>query len=256
MRTISIKQPWASLVAAGIKDIENRSWDPKFQGKILIHASSSKVPKSFLDRCCFEQMCVIFNEQMFGNFPKMEDLEYSAIIGYVTVTGHQNDSESIWAEPVDYQWNLADAYLFDEPIRDIKGKLNLWNYDDIDENNMPPAHKLVRRAPKLEGDTLVIPLTDEAYDIVTEGGLIPLSPTYELASLVEKEGELAEDENIFKDEIKQVRLESPSQTGTFPLEDMYYGIEKNEDGSVRQVLNRNMEETDYMELHILVGNKK
>lgn len=26
MKAISIKQPWASLIAHGIKDIENRAW--------------------------------------------------------------------------------------------------------------------------------------------------------------------------------------------------------------------------------------
>lgn len=26
MKTISIKQPWASLITHGIKDIENRTW--------------------------------------------------------------------------------------------------------------------------------------------------------------------------------------------------------------------------------------
>lgn len=45
MKAISIKQPWASLIAHGIKDIENRTWKcpQKYIGKrVLIHASSSK----------------------------------------------------------------------------------------------------------------------------------------------------------------------------------------------------------------------
>lgn len=47
MKAISIKQPWASLIAHGIKDIENRTWKcpQKYLGqRILIHASSSGQP--------------------------------------------------------------------------------------------------------------------------------------------------------------------------------------------------------------------
>jgi len=36
---ISIKQPWAALVVAGIKTIEVRSWLTHWRGRILIHAA-------------------------------------------------------------------------------------------------------------------------------------------------------------------------------------------------------------------------
>ena len=39
MKAITIKQPWASLIVHGIKDIENRSWSTKFRGRVLIHAA-------------------------------------------------------------------------------------------------------------------------------------------------------------------------------------------------------------------------
>ena len=35
-RAISLHQPWASLVALGIKRYETRSWSTKFRGKLLI----------------------------------------------------------------------------------------------------------------------------------------------------------------------------------------------------------------------------
>ena len=43
MKAISIKQPWAYLIASGIKDIENRTWKcpEKYIGtRVLIHASA------------------------------------------------------------------------------------------------------------------------------------------------------------------------------------------------------------------------
>lgn len=35
---LSINQPWAWLIAAGHKDIENRGWRTDFRGEFLIHA--------------------------------------------------------------------------------------------------------------------------------------------------------------------------------------------------------------------------
>lgn len=38
MKVITIKQPFASLIAAGLKEYEFRTWKTKFRGEILIHA--------------------------------------------------------------------------------------------------------------------------------------------------------------------------------------------------------------------------
>ena len=38
MKAITIKQPFASLIAAGLKEYEFRTWKSKYRGEILIHA--------------------------------------------------------------------------------------------------------------------------------------------------------------------------------------------------------------------------
>ena len=40
-------------ISERLKDIENRTWAPNYKGRILIHASSTKVPKNFADRIIF-----------------------------------------------------------------------------------------------------------------------------------------------------------------------------------------------------------
>lgn len=45
MNAISLWQPWASLVAAGIKRIETRSWGTNFRGPIAIHAAKYRLKK-------------------------------------------------------------------------------------------------------------------------------------------------------------------------------------------------------------------
>lgn len=40
MRVLSVKQPWASLIASGRKSVELRSWSTKYRGPVLILAGS------------------------------------------------------------------------------------------------------------------------------------------------------------------------------------------------------------------------
>lgn len=41
MKALSLKQPYASLIAVGKKTIETRTWSTKYRGKLLIVASKS-----------------------------------------------------------------------------------------------------------------------------------------------------------------------------------------------------------------------
>lgn len=47
MKVLSLKQPWATLIALGEKNIETRSWATKYRGKIAIHASKTIDKKVF-----------------------------------------------------------------------------------------------------------------------------------------------------------------------------------------------------------------
>jgi hypothetical protein len=38
MKALSIRQPWAWLIAHGVKDVENRTWHTNFRGRFLVHA--------------------------------------------------------------------------------------------------------------------------------------------------------------------------------------------------------------------------
>ena len=40
MKCLSVKQPWASLIASGRKTVELRSWDTRYRGPIIICASA------------------------------------------------------------------------------------------------------------------------------------------------------------------------------------------------------------------------
>lgn len=257
MKTLSVKQPWATLIASGIKDIENRTWaPPKSEERILIHASSAKVPKTICDRIIFDQASVLSNEQKFGNIPASDDMPCSAIVGYVTVKGACNNSNSIWAEPVDFQWILEDAYLFDEPILNVNGKLHLWDYPEIDENNLPAAHKVERKEPTLEGNCLVVPLNNNDYDEALNDEALYLEPTYELADVIEKPEEEAKEGESHVKAIPRIKLVSPKGSQCFAVKSMGYVNYLDKQDQLLKVIDWNMEETEYFNLQIELGEKE
>jgi ASCH domain len=47
-KILSIRQPWATLIVQGTKDIENRSWATSYRGPVLVHASSSRPSRRLL----------------------------------------------------------------------------------------------------------------------------------------------------------------------------------------------------------------
>lgn len=44
MYALTVKQPWASAIMAGLKRVENRTWRTDYRGPLAIHAGSSIDP--------------------------------------------------------------------------------------------------------------------------------------------------------------------------------------------------------------------
>jgi hypothetical protein len=47
MKTLSVRQPHAALICAGVKTVENRTWKTDYRGRLFIHASGNAM--SFYD---------------------------------------------------------------------------------------------------------------------------------------------------------------------------------------------------------------
>lgn len=43
MKALTLHEPWASLIACGIKTIETRDWPTKYRGPLAIHAAKRKM---------------------------------------------------------------------------------------------------------------------------------------------------------------------------------------------------------------------
>lgn len=171
MKVLSVQQPWATLICAGIKDVENRTWKPQENpGRILIHASKKFTASTFA-QLPYEWQALISNHMVYGNLPSMKEFPAGSIIGYVDVVDFVKDAHSLWQSPDEdsYKWVLKDAWLFDEPITGIKGKLHLFDYD-INPDNLPSAHKASIQLPHRDDDELVIPVNKGNFETFNTWG--------------------------------------------------------------------------------------
>jgi hypothetical protein len=143
MKALSIKQPWASLIAHGIKDIENRTWKTNFRGRIFIHVSGLSASSTFQLLNHLQNLKLIDYQHELDEYINT-DLK-SAIIGEVDIIDCVVNHPSIWAEKSKetliepnvsvvmksdaiYNWVLANPILYDKPILNIKGKPSFWDY--------------------------------------------------------------------------------------------------------------------------------
>jgi hypothetical protein len=107
-RVLTVRQPYASLIIYGGKEVENRSQPTRFRGRLYIHAGAA----------------------MHEDAPNLElepamQLTRRAIIGYVQLIDCVRNSRSQWAEPGMWHWLLADPVPLARRIP-AQGKLGLW----------------------------------------------------------------------------------------------------------------------------------
>ena len=122
MKTLSIKQPWAYLIVHGKKNIENRTWKTNFCGTVLIHATQA--PKSFTP-----EQCKLIQENMTEDEYNKACSQIREIVGSMDIEDCVQNDKSKWAEKGCWNWKISKVELFPEPIKNVKGKLGLWEYD-------------------------------------------------------------------------------------------------------------------------------
>ena len=254
MKTLSIQQPWAEMICRGIKDVENRTWKPsEVPGRILIHASSKKVTKNFFNTIPEEWESHITNNQMMGNLPDFCDMETSAIIGYATVVAFEEETDSVWdAGSEAIKWKIEDAWLFDEPIRNVKGKLNLFDYP-IDEDNLPSAHKVELKKMQLDGDNLIMPFADNLIEMAEKEKWDILEPFF---ILQEMEFLFESIEPVVLKPIKTITLCGNTKTAKYEVEEIgIANIPDLQDETKPYIINfRNGKEGPWQVLQCLIKN--
>jgi hypothetical protein len=144
MKALSVCQPWAWAIVAGLKTVENRSRPTRHRGPLVVHASKSRryLQGDYAD--------------LLPGLPPWEELDYGALIGVVEVVGCVPLTE-VGGDPFasgPWCWLLSQA----QPIRPVpfKGHVSLFDTpDDLLERTacgraaltVRPASRINRRPP-------------------------------------------------------------------------------------------------------------
>lgn len=127
MKAITIKQPFASLIAAGLKEFEFRTWKTKYRGELLIHAGKSvdtEAMRKFASYGLTYPLGCILAKATLSDCVKVDEdlrktLRRKNALVYSGTTENPN-----WDG---YGFLLENVQRM-EPIF-VNGKLGLWEYD-------------------------------------------------------------------------------------------------------------------------------
>lgn len=135
MKVLTVKQPFATLIAEGYKEYEFHTWKTKFRGEFLIHAGKS-IDKKAMERykhlnldyptgCILAKAnlvdCVYVDKEMVDILIKKDPLVYYGII-------HKKDYKDRYHKEWDgYGFQLANVRKI-KPIP-VNGKLSFWEYE-------------------------------------------------------------------------------------------------------------------------------
>lgn len=125
IKVLTIKQPYASLIANGYKTYEFRSWKTKYRGELYIHAGKG-IDKKRMDMVRDYELdypngyiiakanltdCILVDEKMSKQLNKENPKVYTH-----DYTGY-------------YAFKLEDVQMLENPIK-TSGKLSIWNYSE------------------------------------------------------------------------------------------------------------------------------
>ena len=126
MKALSIRQPWAWLICAGFKDVENRTWPTDYRGRIYVHAGKRFDYDGYNYLCRHADMLRGIDIDQWATL-----VVYPAtgIIGEVDIVECTTDSDDPWFEGP-FGFVLANPVLYEHPIP-YKGRLGLFDVTEV-----------------------------------------------------------------------------------------------------------------------------
>jgi hypothetical protein len=108
LKVLTVKQPWATMLIAGIKTIENRTFRTRNRGTLAIHAAA-RVDREGAQR-----------------FPDSVG-PTGVVLGTVEVLDCVRDADSPWAMEGYWHWVVGNACAWESPVA-ATGRLGLWTW--------------------------------------------------------------------------------------------------------------------------------
>lgn len=120
---LSIRQPWASLIASGYKDIENRTWKTKYRGLVLIHAA---LKIDAIQAVCASEIATHCGVTL-SVFLRMLDKETrGGIVGVAEIVDCVTTSNSPWFSGA---FGFKFAHARPLPFTPCKGALSFFKWE-------------------------------------------------------------------------------------------------------------------------------
>src|SRR5579864_5186030 len=151
MKAITLTQPWATLVAEGVKRIETRSWSTSYRGPIAIHAAKGWTASDRAFTLELVRRGLLRDHTDFLAYPPRGSVVAVANLVDVFRTEHCDDAAPSWwyrpaaiptrlfipprerevgdFAPGRFAWLLADVEALEQP-RPARGALGLWEWPD------------------------------------------------------------------------------------------------------------------------------
>ena len=118
MKALSVCQPWAWAIVAGIKTVENRSRPTRHRGPLVIHASKS------------QRYLAGDYANLLPGLPPVEQLVFGALVGVVEVLDcvpvAEVEGDAFAVGP--WCWLLAEANALSVPIP-YRGRVQLFDVE-------------------------------------------------------------------------------------------------------------------------------
>ncbi len=136
LRALTVKDPWATLIAIGSKQIETRSYRTRYRGPIAIH-SSKAFSREDQELCSQEPLRGTLDRAEIRSpiaMPRGAIVAIAEIVGCDQVPGGQGWEATIPPEPERsfgfyspgrWMWRLANIRRLTEPVP-CRGMLGLW----------------------------------------------------------------------------------------------------------------------------------
>ncbi|MBT1702931.1 hypothetical protein [Chryseosolibacter indicus] len=147
MRVVSIKQPFAYLLAKGFKLNETRSFNTNYRGEIYIHASQ-KVDFHDLElinindhfKRCISDRSLLVQGAIIGKFTITDSVATERFI--TNYKEASNSKDKLWLSPQErafgnylpnrFAWIGKDHKMLSNPIK-CRGQLGIWRYEAPEE---------------------------------------------------------------------------------------------------------------------------
>ena len=117
-KIVKVKQPWATALVTGKKDVENRTWPitttcgPDSPVWFLVAASKAKPTKALIQ----DYKHRLSVQYPYAYVDDSAEFAYGKIIGIVRLKGCYPFWDSVWYNSPDIAWVVDQAWEFDEPI--------------------------------------------------------------------------------------------------------------------------------------------